>query len=142
MKKACPLLLFFLISFIGQSQTIPAPLRLRCDFLLQTGKVSKNGLPVKQSLPEAVDQNQNFQFAKIYSTHPVFNWEVDTAVKTITAWQIMVATTPELLGKNQPDLWDSKKIFSNHSRAVYNGKVLKPGSVCYWKVRVWNEKNQ
>jgi hypothetical protein len=142
MKKACPVLLYILISFLGQSQTIPAPFRLRCDFLLQTDKVTQNGLPVDQSLSTAVDQKNKFQFAKIYSAQPVFNWEVDTAVKEIIAWQIMVASSPELLEKNHPDHWDSKKIISDHSRAVYDGRSLKSGKIYYWKVRVWNEKDQ
>lgn len=135
-------MLFVLISFVGQSQTIPAPFRLRCDFLLQTDKVTQNGLTVDQSLQIAVDQKNNFQFAKIYSPQPVFNWEVDTTVKDIIAWQLMVASSPELLEKNHPDHWDSKKILSDHSRAVYGGKSLKPGKIYYWKVKVWNGKGQ
>ncbi len=135
-------MLFALISFVGQSQTIPAPFRLRCDFLLQTDKVTQNGLPVDQSLSTAVDQKNNFQFAKIYSPQPVFNWEVDTVIKDIIAWQVMVASSPKLLEKNHPDHWDSKKMLSDHSRVVYDGRSLKPGKIYYWKVRVWNEKDQ
>lgn len=135
-------MLFVLISFVGQSQTIPAPFRLRCDLLLQTAKVTQNGLPVDQSLKIAVDQKNNFQFAKIYSPQPVFNWEVDTVIKDIIAWQVMFASSPELLEKNHPDQWDSKKVISDHSRAVYDGRSLKPGKIYYWKVKVWNEKDQ
>jgi alpha-L-rhamnosidase len=55
-----------------------------------------------------------------------------------TAYQILVASTPELLVKDKGDLWDSGKVVSDQSIQVeYGGKPLESRLVCYWKVRVW-----
>ncbi len=63
-----------------------------------------------------------------------------------TAYQILVASTPELLAKDQGDLWDSGKVASDQSIQVeYGGpstglragKALESGMRCHWKVRVW-----
>ena len=55
-----------------------------------------------------------------------------------TAYQVLVATTPELLAKDQGDLWDSGKVASDQSIQVeYAGKTLESREICHWKVRVW-----
>ena len=51
---------------------------------------------------------------------------------------MLVASTPELLAKDQGDLWDSGKVASDQSIQVeYAGKPLESRQVCHWKVRVW-----
>lgn len=60
-----------------------------------------------------------------------------------TAWQILVASTPELLAKERGDLWDSGKMPAQRSPKIrYAGKPLEAGQVCHWKVRVWNQQDQ
>ncbi|MCF7674446.1 MAG: glycoside hydrolase family 78 protein [Akkermansiaceae bacterium] len=60
-----------------------------------------------------------------------------------TAYQVLVASTPELLAKDQGDLWDSKKVASDQSIQVeYAGKPLESRQVCHWKVRVWLNDGQ
>ncbi len=55
-----------------------------------------------------------------------------------SAYQVLVATTPELLAKDQGDLWDSGKVESGQSNQIeYAGKALDSRRVCHWKVRVW-----
>ena len=55
-----------------------------------------------------------------------------------TAYQVLVASTPELLANDQGDLWDSGKVASNQSIQVeYAGKPLESRMICHWKVRVW-----
>ena len=55
-----------------------------------------------------------------------------------SAYQVLVATTPELLAKDQGDLWDSGKVVSDQSIQVeYAGRPLESRQVCHWKVRVW-----
>jgi alpha-L-rhamnosidase len=59
-----------------------------------------------------------------------------------TAYQVLVASTPELLAKDQGDLWDSGKVASDQSVQVeYIGKALASAQACYWKVRFWDQKN-
>ena len=57
-----------------------------------------------------------------------------------TAYQVLVASSPEILGQNVGDLWNSGKIVSDQSVLVaYAGAPLVSGEACYWKVRVWDE---
>ena len=59
-----------------------------------------------------------------------------------TAYHILVASSKELLNKNQGDLWDTGKVVSDQSiHNVYDGTVLKSQMFCYWKVRVWDKEN-
>ena len=49
---------------------------------------------------------------------------------------MLVASTPELLAKDQGDLWDSGKVASDQSIQVeYAGKPLRSRTRCHWKVR-------
>ncbi len=53
-----------------------------------------------------------------------------------TAYQVLVASTPEALARDVGDRWDSGRIQSDQSIQVeYAGKALASGEVCYWKVR-------
>jgi alpha-L-rhamnosidase len=55
-----------------------------------------------------------------------------------SAYQILVASSAELLKKNQGDIWDSGKVVSDRSIQVeYAGKPLESRRVCHWQVRVW-----
>jgi alpha-L-rhamnosidase len=55
-----------------------------------------------------------------------------------TAYQVLVASTPELLAKDKGDLWDSGKVEGDQSIQVeYVGKPLTSGMRCFWKVRGW-----
>ncbi|MCX6873247.1 MAG: alpha-L-rhamnosidase N-terminal domain-containing protein [Verrucomicrobia bacterium] len=55
-----------------------------------------------------------------------------------TAYQVLIASTPELLAEDQGDLWDSGKVVSDQSIQVeYAGKPLESRMICHWKVRVW-----
>jgi alpha-L-rhamnosidase len=56
-----------------------------------------------------------------------------------TAYQVLVASSPELLGKDKGDLWDSGKVVTDQSIHVeYAGKPLESRMSCHWKVRVWD----
>jgi alpha-L-rhamnosidase len=54
------------------------------------------------------------------------------------AYQILVASSPERLARNEADLWDSGRVRSEKSiQIVYKGRPLVARDHCYWKVRVW-----
>jgi len=56
-----------------------------------------------------------------------------------TAYQLLVASSQELLNKNQGDLWDSGQVTSAESVNIpYNGKPPESAQTCLWKVRVWD----
>jgi alpha-L-rhamnosidase len=54
-----------------------------------------------------------------------------------TAYQIVVASTIDLLDKNQGDIWDSGKVVSSEDAVVFD-KSLTSRQACFWKVRVWD----
>ena len=56
-----------------------------------------------------------------------------------TAYQVLVASSLELLNQDKGDLWDSGKTASEDSaQVVYSGKPLASGKTRYWKVRYWD----
>jgi len=60
-----------------------------------------------------------------------------------SAYQVLVASTPELLAKDQGDLWDSKKVVSEQSIQVeYAGNPLESRQACHWKVRIWDKDDK
>ncbi|WP_298878666.1 alpha-L-rhamnosidase [uncultured Polaribacter sp.] len=76
-----------------------------------------------------------------YNPNPTFSWElpVSEQIKSQSAYQIVVASSKELLPDNA-DLWDSKKQKSTQSTFVkYQGKALKSRQKVYWQVRYWNQ---
>jgi hypothetical protein len=81
------------------------------------------------------------------STNPKLDWILqtnDAASRDLTqsAYQIVVASSPELLGQDRGDLWDSGKAISNQTNQIsYLGKPLQSDEVAWWKVRVWDGKD-
>jgi len=56
-----------------------------------------------------------------------------------TAYQILAASTEELLRKDHGDYWGTAKVDSDRSiQLPYGGKPLSSGKVVWWKVRVWD----
>jgi len=59
------------------------------------------------------------------------------------AYQIQVASTPQLLAANTGDIWDTGVKTTNQTTQVaYSGPTLTSHQVCYWHVRVWDKDNQ
>ncbi len=57
-----------------------------------------------------------------------------------TAYQVIVASTEELLESNTGNMWDTGKIESDQSIQIeYKGKKLESQKRYYWKVRVWDD---
>ena len=79
----------------------------------------------------------------IGTTQPRLSWQINSDQRNTqqTAYQIIVASSPEKLNAGQGDLWDSHKVTSDSSIMVnYAGKTLTSRAVCYWKVRIWTNK--
>ena len=57
-----------------------------------------------------------------------------------TAYQILVASSPDRLTSGAVDYWDSGKVDSARSASVeYAGKPLPPATRLWWKVRIWDQ---
>ena len=56
-----------------------------------------------------------------------------------TAYQVLVASSVDLLAKDEGDFWDSGKVLSDATLQVeYAGKPLASRTQYFWKVRVWD----
>ncbi len=76
---------------------------------------------------------------------PRLSWELKSEERGAaqSAWQVLVASTAEQLGKDSGDLWDSGKVASDQSVQIpYAGKALVSDQQCFWKVRAWNGKDE
>ncbi len=76
------------------------------------------------------------------SNRPFFGWYVaDSDINEIqSGYQVIVASTSELLTKGIPDIWDSGKIISRSQNYIeFNGKDLSAATRYYWKVRTWDK---
>ena len=77
----------------------------------------------------------------IDNTTPRFSWKISSNKNGTVqkAFQLMVASDPSWLDKDQPDLWNSEKVESASSvLTLYQGKKLESGLAACWKVRVWD----
>lgn len=60
-----------------------------------------------------------------------------------SAYQVLAATSPELLVEGKADLWDSGRVDSDETLGIaYSGNPLESNERCHWKVRVWDENGQ
>ena len=73
---------------------------------------------------------------------PRLSWVVDSAERgeRQTAYQVLVASSSEILAQGKGDLWDSGKVTSDATnQIVYNGAKLASRRACFWKVRSWDK---
>ncbi len=85
------------------------------------------------------------ELSALTTAEPKFSWIVPDLEDNDyqTAYQIFVASSPELLDKNQPDLWNSGKVMSENSIHIrYAGTPLHSNSSYYWKVVTWNKSGK
>lgn len=57
-----------------------------------------------------------------------------------SAYQVQVAESPADWATGAKLLWDSGRVESDRSIDVdYAGQTLRPGQICHWRVRVWDQ---
>ena len=111
--------LFYFINVIYAGDLIPAELRV--EYLHKPLSID-SGYPRLYWIDRAVDQTK-----KNLSQ---------------TAYQIVVASSEKNLKENIGDLWDTNKVKSDETVHIeYNGKELTSRQKCYWKVKVWDQKD-
>ena len=74
---------------------------------------------------------------------PRLGWIVDSDRRgdAQTAYQVLVASSPEMLERGVGDLWDSGKVNASDSVQVgYQGQPLASLRTCYWKVCIWDRR--
>ncbi len=78
-------------------------------------------------------------------TSPRLSWKLvsDGEGVSQSAFRILVASSPDLLEKNEGDLWDTEKIVSGQSIQIeYKGETLSSRQRCYWKAMVWDQNGK
>ena len=74
---------------------------------------------------------------------PRLSWKLEATDRrgvAQSAYQILVASSPELLAQEKSDLWDSGRVESGASIHIeYAGSPLASRTRCYGKVRVWDQ---
>jgi alpha-L-rhamnosidase len=76
---------------------------------------------------------------------PRLGWTIDSDLRgdAQTAYQVLVASAPQMLDRGVGDLWNSGKVESSESTQVsYLGQPLDPLRACYWKVCVWDRRDK
>lgn len=117
LRTASALVLSLLVSTVARAEVQVA--KLRCEYL-----VNPLGIDVLK---------------------PRLSWTLDSSERAQkqTAYQMLVASSPELLAKDQGDLWDSGRVASEQSVHVeYAGRPLTSHQACWWKVRAWDKNEQ
>lgn len=81
----------------------------------------------------------------IETSRPRLSWQIKSEERAVyqTAYQLLVASSPEKLNEKDADLWNSGKIASKQSQYVaYAGKPLESRAECFWKVKVWTTQGE
>ena len=116
---------------------------LLLSFLLNYSNVviaSDNGLE-----PVMLKCNNKINPLGIDSRRPFLSWQLRSDKRNLyqSAYQICAASSEEKLLKGEYDLWDSGKILSAKSlERQYNGQRLNSTEICYWKVRIWDDRDE
>ncbi len=78
----------------------------------------------------------------IDTTSPRLSWKVSSELRNQqqAAYQLIVASSPDLADSGHGDLWDSGKVQSDNTLYIkYQGKPLMSYQQCWWAVRVWDK---
>lgn len=103
----------------GQMEGPGAPSDLRCEYL-------RNALGIDVRKPRFSWLLTNSQRGELQS-----------------AYQVLVATSPELLDQQKGNQWDSGEVKSDNSiQVAYAGQPLTSGQRYYWKVRYWDKEGR
>lgn len=77
----------------------------------------------------------------IENTRPLMGWWINATERGAvqSAWQILVATSPDKLDEKNADMWNSGRVASgSNNNNAYSGKPLQSARKYYWKVRIWD----
>ena len=76
---------------------------------------------------------------------PRLSWELEGNGRNLkqSAYQILVASSSDLLDSAKGDLWDSQKVLSDETAHIrYAGHQLKSAQQVFWKVRAWDQNGK
>jgi len=121
LSKTVLIFIFLTTTFLTRAQSnTDLPIDLRCNFW-------KNPLGIDVA-------------------NPVLGWTIKAMPQSRamhqTAYQVLVATSPDLLKNDEGNMWNSGKVLSDRmGQIIYSGKPLQSSQKCWWKVKIWDEKD-
>ncbi len=124
----------------GTAWSAPVPANLRCEYLDNPLGIDVLKPRLSWQLAEGGQQSAPGS-PKADPASPAGNppGEIPRGVRQ-TAYQVLVASSQQLLAQDQGDLWDSGKVAAAQSSQLeYQGKALQSRLHCDWKVRVWDQ---
>jgi alpha-L-rhamnosidase len=78
----------------------------------------------------------------VENLYPGLSWQLNSPEngQKQTAYQILVASSPDKLNPSEADLWNSGKVSSGQSVHIpYDGKSLQAQQRYFWKVKAWDK---
>ncbi len=113
-----------------------SPTDLRCEYLMNPLGIDAVQPRLSWRLEPAVEDQVGEAVGRIA------NPSHKTRGQRQTAYQILVASRRSLLDEGKADLWDTGRAASDQSIHVpYQGRVPASRQECWWKVRIWDERN-
>ena len=108
--------------------------------LLQASNTS-NSNNIRQTVPVKLRCEYLVNPLGIENINPNLSWQINTSTNNWlqSAYQVIVATSPDLLSENSCDVWNSGKNSGSESVCIpCNGLKVNSRKRYYWKVRVWD----
>ncbi len=76
---------------------------------------------------------------------PHLSWQLQSGQRgeRQLAYEVLAASSPELLARDTGDLWDSGEVKSEETLGIpYGGKATASGQQIFWKLRAWDKDGQ
>ncbi len=120
-------------------QQVLQQMEKQCDLLTQKYADPYSGVPTNLT----VELIRAPKTTVIKDPKPEFGWQVPIQASTQKAYQILVASDPDLLANNRGDVWNSGRVSSSASSNVeLEGTPLQPNTNYFWKVRIFDRDNR
>ena len=121
----------------GQASVLMS-LRQKTDELIQRFADPYSGVPTGLT----VEYIRKPFMTQVVDPKPEFSWIVPEEAGVQRAYQVLVASSKELIDQNIGDVWDSGQVRSNSSNNIRLGTSLQPNKAYYWKVRIFDKDNR
>jgi len=105
------------------------------------GRASNEG----NLLPVGLRSEYQIDPLAVDAVQPRLSWRVESKAQAEvqSAYQIVAASSRELLNRDRGDWWDSGKVETSQTLGVvYQGAPLGSSQAVFWKVRVWDKAGQ
>jgi alpha-L-rhamnosidase len=129
--------LFFLVPFADAGE-------LRHQVPAQQTDEMRAPISSSEALPVKLKTEDSFNPLGIDVGSPQLSWILQAHSRLDrgllqSAYRVLVASSPQILARNQADVWDSGKILSSTTFNVsYQGPPLLSMQTYYWKLAVWD----